>query len=296
MIKVCVILPVQNDYKSALKLIRGLNLAFPKNDFALKFIIIDDGSNWREINKFERNKLSQVTLIKSDAKFGHQKSIFLGLEAANARCSNSYIIVMDADGEDKPLDAKKLFDFLFKNKSTDAVLAARGSRQVAFSFIFFYKIYQFIFKILTGETMNSGNFFALRPYVVRNILNIPRVNLNPSATIKRFSANVEFIRINRGRRFFGKSRMNFTKLLLHALSTLAIYSDLLLARMLVLVLSIFLLTGFTTLLLITAKVFNLLNLISGWTSLFLLQITGTLLILFFILFLGIILNFRNNSQ
>jgi len=90
--------------------------------------------------------------------------------------------------------------------------------------------------------------------------------------------------------------MNFTKLFLHALSTLAIYSDLLLVRMLLLVFSIAVLTGFTTIILITSKVFNLFNLISGWASLMLLQLTGTLLILLFIVFSGIITNFRNNSQ
>ncbi len=74
---------------------------------------------------------------------GHQKAIALGIAYINADVRSDFIIVMDADGEDRPEDIAKLLQE--SNKYTGHVIFARRtgrSEGVIFrAFYFFYKVF-----------------------------------------------------------------------------------------------------------------------------------------------------------
>jgi hypothetical protein len=296
LIKICVILPVRNDYESAKKLINELESIFPNEIYQAKYLIIDDGSDAKEIEIFRRENFKDLVFLESNVRMGHQHSIYNALCYASEKYQDFFIIVMDADGEDKSQDALNLFLELKQNPLLDVVFAARGTREVSYTFKFFYKLYQILFKLLIGEKINSGNFLAIKPGLLKNYIQLPDIKTNVSASIKKYGSNLHFIEINRGARFFGKSRMNFTRLLLHAVSTLAVYSDILLIRIICLSFIATLLSLLAASLLLLAKLSLLFNFIPGWTSSIVIQLMSGSLTFMFIGVIGIILVFKTRSE
>ena len=76
----------------------------------------------------------------------------------------------------------------------------------------FYKIYKILFRVLTGKTISFGNFCLIPKAVLDRIVNQPDLWNNIPSTITRSNFPIKKIESERGKRYQGKSKMNFSSL------------------------------------------------------------------------------------
>ncbi len=94
----------------------------------------------------------------------------------------------------------------------------------------FYSIYKFIFSLLTGQTINFGNFSVIPRKSVEALVHNPSVWNNLAATIAKSRLPYMKLQIDRGKRFAGHSSMNFVSLTLHGVSAMSVYAEVIIVR------------------------------------------------------------------
>ena len=280
-----VVIPIHNDYESLDILIKEI-AALNKNKFAGKtikeLIISDDGSIERNIpttNQVNKKHWHGIryTLLDSNIKTGSQAAILRGLDYVSINYPNLPALVMDGDGEDQPGDIVNLIEKIENEAST--VLAIRGERHVSKLFrvsLFFFKK---VFRVLTGKEIKTGNFMAIGAKSILDVLALNSSKKHISMSIIRNFSKVEYLILDRGKRYRGVSRMNYTSLSLHAYGALSVFADVALIRIFIFAsstsMSLFLISGIIAFLKISGTVLFL----QGWTSIILLGMLQLALIL-----------------
>jgi hypothetical protein len=136
---------------------------------------------------------------------------------------------MDSDGEDKVEDALQMSHKCRETQGT-LVIAQRRRRHASLSFRIGYRIFQILFKLLTGTRFRSGNFAAMNVAVLRQIVSNPNSFISYGGTLITLR-NTKFIKFDRGKRKYGKSRMNLNSLISHGLISLVPQSARIASRM-----------------------------------------------------------------
>jgi len=95
-----------------------------------------------------------------------------------------------------------------------------------------YELYKMIFWLLTGHIINFGNFSALPIAAVRRLVRTPDLWNNLPAAIMRSRLDSIAVPMPRGRRFAGRSRMNLAGLIVHGLSAMSVFSEVIFVRVL----------------------------------------------------------------
>ncbi|MFM8351639.1 MAG: hypothetical protein ACKN9D_11310, partial [Actinomycetales bacterium] len=140
-------------------------------------------------------------------------------------------------GEDRVEEAERLL--LAHQEHPDAIIVAqRGNRREVFPFKPFYWMYQRMFRIFTGRRWDFGNYSLLPVAALTRIIYSADLWNHYPATIMRSRANIHRVRVDRGVRFFGESRMNFVSLVNHGLSAIAVFVDVVFVRLLVLAITL----------------------------------------------------------
>jgi hypothetical protein len=163
---------------------------------------------------------------------GHQKAIAIGLCHICNTMEPSSVVIMDGDGEDKPEDALRLLQLLGQSQSR-IIFAERNKRSEGFFFTFFYRLYQSLHFILTGLKVNIGNFCAFRSELLPGICVDGNIWVHFAASIRIAKIKYTTLSTERGKRYRGKSKMNFSRLVIHGLSALALYSEIISVRLLI---------------------------------------------------------------
>ena len=115
----------------------------------LYLVAVNDGSFKTPsnlINIFQNIKnIKSIELLRLYTNIGHQRAIAIGLVEVSQSSKYDAVIVMDADGEDRPDDLGKLFNE-FLQFQDDIIVAQRTRRSEGALFYVFYKIYQTLFQ------------------------------------------------------------------------------------------------------------------------------------------------------
>ncbi len=299
--KLCILMPVFNDMEVAELLIKQLDNVLDVQTTKVTIILIDDGSTDLMKKDFLNKHLKSifaVDIIYLQKNLGHQRAIAVGLTHINKKYICDAVIVMDADGEDKPEDVPRLIQRFKDLGGNKIIFAERLRRSEGFIFKVFYKIYQIMHYLLTGIPVKVGNF-SIIPYNRLSALGLVSELWNHYAAAV-FSSRLpyETLPTIRGNRLGGKSTMNFTALVLHGLSAISVFTDIAGVRLLLFTFFLsFLLSG-ALFIIFLVKVTSVL-LIPAWLSystvfllILLLQISGGCFgMVFFILMNRINLNF-----
>ncbi len=219
--KVAVVLPVKDDYESCFRLIREMSEESNATAYSIRFFVVDDYSKEIPTHLFQDY---DVNLITNERTLGHQRSIVRGLNLAIQNQDLEAIVVMDADGEDRPNDALELLEIL-KSGPAECVLAVRGKRKSGILFLILYRTFQFTFKILVGRWFGFGNFMVMRTDFAIKLLKRSTTNLSIAATVIKDFENIGFLKINRGDRYDGVSKMTISRLIEHAISIISVYAE-----------------------------------------------------------------------
>lgn len=297
--EIVILTPVYNDWPSFQKLLHEIdsviNNKIPK--ILVTIVAVDDGSAQKSYQSSEEDSFSNIKhieIISLVRNLGHQKAITIGL----AYIQHHYtfpVIVMDSDGEDSPLVIPDLIASI-EAYPESIIFAERTHRSEGFFFIFFYMLYRLLFRTLTGKKISFGNFSIIPFSLLSRVVFLPEIWNHFAAGVVRSGLSRQTLPSTRGKRYLGKSKMNFVSLIIHGMSAISVYLEIVAARLIIFSFAVIfaVLVGFVILLYIRF-VTNLA--ISGWATN---VAAGLLIILFQSIFFQaslffLVLNFRSNK-
>jgi glycosyltransferase involved in cell wall biosynthesis len=163
---------------------------------------------------------------------GHQRAIAIGLSYLVDNNNADLVVVMDSDGEDQP---EHILNLIEKSKSSPdkIIFAQRNKRTESFAFKLFYLVYKFIFKFLTGHVITFGNYSLIPASKIKKLANVSEIWNNYPGGVIRSKLPFDSVPLNRGVRLAGKSKMNFTSLILHGMSAISVFLDFTTVRILI---------------------------------------------------------------
>lgn len=297
--KILILIPVFNDWEAVTHLLGRLDSVLIPECQA-HILIVDDAStasvDSSNVTLPALRNINQVSVIELRRNFGHQRAIVLGLAyiAENIKCHA--VVVMDGDGEDDPRDVPKLIEKCASEGYKRMVFAHRAKRSEGLVFRFFYNLYKWFYKALTGQRIRVGNFSVVPFELLRRLVVVSEVwNHYAVGSLKAKLPYVE-VSTRRGARLTGKPQMNFPALVTHGLSAISVYSELVGVRLLI-ASSILIFLAFAGIVVVVIIKFTTTLAIPGWATYFVASLTIILvqalsLSLFFVF---VVLSARNNA-
>ena len=233
--EIAIVVPVFNDWEAFIQLLHELDSVFAGRSERSTVIAVDDGSTEELIDPAGISSLTSlvaVDIISLVTNLGHQRAIVVGLCEANRRKEFDAVVVMDADGQDRPSDVLRMIDEAVMNPGK-IIVARRTRRHEGRIFRVCYKLYKLTFRLMTGRQIDFGHFCLIPMEHVEALLHIPSSWNNIAAAISVSSFPVAGLRTDRGRRFGGTSRMSFMSLVIHGFSAMSVYTDIIVTRLIV---------------------------------------------------------------
>ncbi|MFC4721202.1 glycosyltransferase [Geojedonia litorea] len=230
---IIIVTPVYNDWQSFQLLIDALHSLSEHAPYRVdRVIAVNDGST-EPTPKLKAFAKVPISILDLSSNMGHQRAISIGLSYVEAHVSGSdAVIVMDCDGEDRPEDIEVLIGRLQQEAQQTIVFAKRKKRTEGPVFKFFYKLYKLLFNALTSQTLDFGNFSCIPYAFLTRVVSLPEIWNHFSGGIIKSKTPYVSQGTNRGERFEGRSKMNFQDLMLHGLSSISIYLDIVSIRLL----------------------------------------------------------------
>jgi len=290
---IAILVPVYNDWEAFSVLSdRILNTSRIPNA-SISIIVLNDGSSIQPDVDYRNNP--SIEIINLNRNLGHQKAIAIGLAYISKGKNFDYVIVMDSDGEDKPEDIERLLLKSYNNNNK-IVFAERTKRKEKFIFKLYYQLYKFIFVLLTGKSITFGNFSIIPWNSLAKLVNVSEIWNNYSAGV--IKSKIPFLTepIERGKRYAGSSKMDIDNLILHGLSAVAVFLDIVSIRLLRATFAIIFLILCSMLVVLGVRVFTDLP-IPGWATYVMIGLSTVLMqALLICLVLGlIILHYRTQK-
>jgi polyisoprenyl-phosphate glycosyltransferase len=244
--KILVLTPVYNDWESFGRLVEDID-QLVTNDISISILVVNDKSSDALNNVFNCKNILSIEIINLTANLGHQRAIAVGLSAIDTKLYDA-IIVMDSDGEDQVIDIKRLVNSF--EETGDVIVSRRKDRSESLMFKIFYLFYKVLFKLLTGKSINFGNYSIFSSSVISQLTSSQTIWNNFPATLLSLKLPITSIDTKRGKRYHGKSKMNLVSLILHGLCAISVFLEVVLIRLIL---------GCLSLLIILSIFFILLN-------------------------------------
>jgi len=260
--KIIILIPVFNDWDSLKKLIEEINeniKDFKYIDF--ECLIVNDASTIDRPKLIKPNHIKSLKILNMKKNKGHARCNAFGIRYVFENKQFDNLILMDGDGEDRPVEIKSLLNTI-NEKPDVSVVAKRVKRSEGPYFQLLYQIHKLITIIFTGKKINFGNYSILKKQDIEKIYLKASLWSSFSGTIKKNIKKLNEINSFRGLRYFGPSQMSLFKLLIHSFSIIAVfkYQVFLRSTFMIIVLSYLnmYLGNFSILLQILIIIFNLL--------------------------------------
>ncbi len=238
--KFIILIPVYNDWPSASKLLDNIDSEVNNWNADISVIIINDCSTEKRMG-LEKNyrKIKKIKILNMKENRVHQRCIAAGLKYIYEKESFDRVIVMDADGEDRP---EELNDFYKKSEESPnlTITGNRYKRSEGIIFKFLYEIHKLITLIFTGKLIKFGNFTCLPKEHVQQLIQKPYLWNSYSSSVVKAIKDRTYIHSTRGTRYVLPSKMNFFALIFHSLAIISVFSNLVVVRSAVLFLVYFL--------------------------------------------------------
>ncbi len=223
---VVIVTPVYNDWASFIRLTQDIDKALNPLEVEYSILAVNDDSS---VPPALEGVALKGELLHLTCNLGHQRAIAVGLAYLADKSEFDAVVVMDADGEDRPEDLPRLISAHQENPDS-IVVARRDKRSEGGTFRLGYQIYRFMFRLFTGKALPFGNFSILPREVVRRLVFQESIWNHLPATLLKSRFDIVMLPTERGLRYAGESRMNLSSLTLLGLSAISVYSDIALLR------------------------------------------------------------------
>lgn len=229
--------PLLDDWVSLSRLIENISQTIEPGRGEIRIVVVDDGSTMAAEHCVlpalpQTGCIERIEVIRLALNLGHQRAIAVGLSSIALRPNLDHVIVMDSDGEDQPGDIPRLLDEAAAHPD-HVIFAHRAQRSEGLLFKAGYHLYKAMFHVMTGREISFGNFSLLPNSAVRRLVHMPELWNSLPAAIIRSRLRYRAIDTARGVRYAGVSRMNLQSLIVHGLSAMAVYADIMFVRVLV---------------------------------------------------------------
>ena len=224
-----------NDWPSVQAVLGLLDGKLREAGFQAQALIVDDASTDAQPADLAEKRYEafrRVNVLRLRQNLGHQRAIAVGLCHAYAHYDFDAIVVMDGDGEDLPADAIRLIQRAQETGNSEVIFAERSRRSESLLFRVFYHLYRLIHVVLTGKGIRVGNFSIMPKELVGGLVVEPNLWNHYAAAVFNSRLPRATIPTTRGKRLYGKPQLNFTALVVHGLSAIACYSEIIGVRVL----------------------------------------------------------------
>jgi len=234
--KIIILIPIYNDWQSVKKLLEKINHEVKGIDHSFSVILVNDASKEKFTDNFSNfSNLNSIQIINLKNNVGHTRCIATGLKHINENEQFDYIIPMDGDGEDRPEEIK-LFVENFNYHPNKTIVGERVKRSENILFkicYFFHKILTYTF---TGQSIKFGNYTCLTKSTIEKMLSDKATWSSFSGSLAKNCNDKATISSERGKRYFGPSKMSFLNLIKHSLAIIGVFKFSVLARSILFVL------------------------------------------------------------
>jgi hypothetical protein len=231
-----ILIPSFNDWESLAQLLPRLDSVLGAHRTEVDVLIVDDGSTAEPQEPqpaMPYRALRRVDVLRLRRNLGHQRAIAIGLAYVEDCLNSSAVVLMDGDGEDDPADVPRLLERLEREGDGKIVFAERSRRSESLSFRVFYALYKLLHYGLTGKGVRVGNFSAIPRRRLSSLVVVSDLWNHYAAAVFRSRQPHCMIPTSRAGRLCGHSSMNFVSLVVHGLSAISVYSDVVGVRLLV---------------------------------------------------------------
>ena len=293
------IIPVYNDWPSFRCLLRELDDVAVDLPYRIFVTAVNDGSTeppdagYDDFSDLEN--LAGAEVIHLAGNVGHQRAIAIGLCQAVTDDDFDAVLIIDADGEDPPRAIPTLLQHI-QGRADFCIVAQRRKRHETHLFRISYLFYKSIFKLVTGKSINFGNFSVLSRGYARRLVTVPDLWNNLPAAILHSRLPITTVPVDRGRRYAGSSKMNFTSLIVHGLSGISVYADTIFVRLLLLTLFLAIFGAIAVATVLILRFFFPIHATPGWATTVTFGLAIILLQVFFTALSSILMLLNNRVQ
>ena len=228
--KFIILIPLFNDWKSVSKLLNEINSQVINWNADVSVIIVNDAST-ESRSGLESNlkKIKSVKILNMKENRVHQRCIASGLKYICENEDFDRVIVMDADGEDRPEELNDFFNKAQEN-SKMTITGNRFKRSEGVVFKILYEVHKLLTLVFTGKLIKFGNFTCLPKDHVKQLIQKPYLWNSYSSSVVRTINDRTFIPSKRGLRYVLPSKMNFTGLVFHSLAIISVFRNTVIIR------------------------------------------------------------------
>ena len=228
--KIKILIPVYNDWKSVTQLLDEINKQSLNSNFQTSILIVNDASSHdrlKEEKSFEN--IQSIKILNMKKNQGHTRCIATGLKYIFEKEDFDYVIPMDGDGEDRPEEVKEFLNMI-KSSNNQAIVGERVKRSERLLFKICYQFHKLITLTFTGKSIKFGNFTCLPKTTVEKMINEKATWNSFSGSLRKVEDKLLNISSIRGTRYFGPSKMSFYNLIKHSLSIISVFRKTFLIR------------------------------------------------------------------
>ena len=221
--KVIILIPVYNDWESLKKLFFEINQTINDlKNISFNCIVINDASSIIQPKISKPANIKSLKILNMYKNKGHARCNAFGIRYIIKNEDFDNLILMDGDGEDRPIEIKSLVEKIATDPN-NSVVARRVKRSEGLFFQSLYKLHKTITFLFTGKNINFGNYSCLTRRDVEILSTKASLWSSYSGTVKKNLKKLNEVNSIRGLRYFGPSQMSIFRLLIHSFSIIAVF-------------------------------------------------------------------------
>jgi glycosyltransferase involved in cell wall biosynthesis len=228
--KIILLIPIYNDRESLKKLIENINFEVKDLNSEISVVVINDASSQQIIDTYQNlENINSFEIINMKENRGHARCIASGLKYIFEKKEFDFVIPMDGDGEDRPVEIKSFIQ-LAEQDNDKSIVGERTKRSESLFFKICYQLHKLLTLVFTGHSIKFGNFTCLSKITIKKMLNEKATWNSFSGSLKKVEKDLLSIPSIRGTRYFGPSKMSFFNLLNHSFSIISVFRKTVLIR------------------------------------------------------------------
>ena len=209
--KITILTPVYNDWKSASKLLEEINTIVKDLDAEFSLVIVNDASTEENILTTNHTEnLSSIEILNIKQNQGHGRCIATGLKHIFQNKEFDYVIPMDSDGEDRPEEIKNFLEYINYDDGK-VIVGERVKRSENIIFKICYHLHKIITYVFTGQSIKFGNYTCLPKSTVEKLINDKSTWCSFSGALAKLEKDRSSSPSIRGARYFGPSKNELCK-------------------------------------------------------------------------------------
>ena len=221
--KIIILIPVFNDWESLNKLLNEINnsIQYIRN-YEFSCIVINDSSSINQTKISLKSNIKSLNIINMKENRGHARCNAFGIRYICKNETFDYVILMDGDGEDRPIEIIDLVEKITIYPD-NSVVAKRIKRSEGPIFQTMYQLHKLVTYIFTGKKINFGNYSCLTKQDTKILSDKSSLWNSYSESVKKYLKKFNEIKSTRGIRYYGPSKMSLLNLVIHSFSIISVF-------------------------------------------------------------------------